>query len=361
MSTASIKDHANTMLNLLDMERGPQQEAWSLSRFVNLSSAFEHPLTGFSLVLFQALLNAKEDPKYNSIWSATWGLVFFGTSHRGAKAVELGKIASRVARFVSKGNASNDLLDCLEHNSLFTRQMTDRFWHHLEDYRVVSFIEGKAMQLGGTGPVSLVVDEESAVMCKVGSRGPMYRLIKGNTKQLVDQALLSEQGFIPRPTLHPAAGSSPPPLPPRTHSNSSTPYQGQGRMPPAVQRVIGTIFTQLDNDPRSIRAAELKDRVRWDEARTLAYEIFQEHLGTLGADHFSTLSVGYNLAEVELESNYLGEADEWCQWVSDNAQRVFGSKHALAMKTEILMAEILCQQSIKRPSRSVPSCWHASK
>ena len=69
--------------------------------------------------------------------------------------MELGKIAVRVARFVSNGHASNDLLNCLEHNSLFTRQMTDRFRHQLEDYRVVSFIEGKSVQVGGIGPTSI--------------------------------------------------------------------------------------------------------------------------------------------------------------------------------------------------------------
>lgn len=69
--------------------------------------------------------------------------------------MELGKIAARVARFVSKGHASNDLLNCLEFNSLFTRQMTDRFRHQLEDYRVVSFIEGKEVQIGGVGPASI--------------------------------------------------------------------------------------------------------------------------------------------------------------------------------------------------------------
>lgn len=69
--------------------------------------------------------------------------------------MELGKIAARVARFISKGHASNELLDCLEYNSLFTRQMSDRFRHQLEDYRVVSFIEGKEVFLGGTGPASI--------------------------------------------------------------------------------------------------------------------------------------------------------------------------------------------------------------
>ncbi|KAJ6181354.1 hypothetical protein N7519_011815 [Penicillium mononematosum] len=345
MSTASIKDHANTLLNLLDMERSPQM----------------------------ALLNAKEDPKYTSIRSATSGLVFFGTPHRGAKAVELGKIAARVARFVSKGHASNDLLDCLEYNSLFTRQMTDRFRHQLEDYRVVSFIEGKKVQIGGVGPTSishLVVDEESAVlglsglretqlkldadhsqMCKVGSRGPMYHLIKGNIKQLVDQALLSEQGFIP--SMPPNAASSPPPVPPRFHSNSGMPYQGQDRPSPSAQRVTGAMFNALDNDPRSIRSAELKNRAKWDEARTVEYEIFQEHLRSLGPDHFSTLSVAYNLAEVELESSYLEKANEWCHWVSENAQRVFGTKHPLTMKTESLVAEVLCQQGKYQEAESV--------
>ncbi|KAJ5211396.1 Tetratricopeptide-like helical [Penicillium cf. griseofulvum] len=362
MSTASIKDHANTLLNLLDMERGPQMGSVP-PKVIFIG----HSLGG--LVIKQALLNAKEDPKYTSIRSATSGLVFFGTPHRGAKAVELGKIAAGVARFVSKGHANNDLLDCLEKNSLFTRQMSERFRHQLEDYRVVSFIEGKAVQMARGAISHLVVDEESAVlglsglretqlkldadhsqMCKVGTRGAMYRLIKGNIKQLVDHALLAEQGFIPQ-SMPPSGASSPPPVPPRIHSNSSTPYQA--RPSPSAQRVTGVMFNALDNDPRSVRSAELKNRARWDEARTVEYEIFQEHLRTLGPDHFSTLSVAYNLAEVELETSYLEKANEWCRWVSENAQRVFGTKHPLTMKTESLAAEVLCQQGKYQEAESV--------
>lgn len=366
MTTASIKDHANTLLNLLDLERGPQQSLPPKIIFIG------HSLGG--LVIKQALLNAKEDPKYNSIRTATSGLVFFGTPHRGAKAVELGKIAARVANFVSKGHASNDLLECLEHNSLFTRQMSDRFRHQLEDYRVVSFIEGKEVQLGGFGPASLshlVVDEESAVlglsglretqlkldadhsqMCKIGSRGPMYRLIKGNIKQLVDQALLSEQGFIPQP-VPPLVGRSPPPVPPRMHSNSSNPYQPPGRASSSNQRIFGAFFIATDNDPRAIRSAELKNKSKWDEARDSEYEIFQEHLSALGADHHSTLLAGYNLAEIELEANFLEKATEWCQWVSDGTQRAFGTRHSLSMKTESLMAEILCQRGRYQEAESM--------
>ncbi|RAL08889.1 LipA and NB-ARC domain protein [Aspergillus homomorphus CBS 101889] len=367
MSTASVKDHANTLLNLLDLERNPQ---------INVRPPkiifIGHSLGG--LVIKQALLNAHEDPKYNAIRTNTYGLVFFGCPHRGTKGVELGKIAAKVARFVAKGHASNDLLDSLEHNSLFTRQMTSRFSHQLEDYRVISFVEGKEVLLGGVGPASvshLVVDEESAVlglpgqretrlkldadhsqMCKVGTRGAMYKMIKGNIKQIADQVLVAEQGYIPQPSAstspHPA-----PPVPPRLPVNSSMPYPSPQSPPPVPKRVVGAFFTPVDNDPRSIQAAEHKNHWRWDEARKLEYAIFQEHLRVLGPDHHSTLEIGYHLAEIDLESAYYIKAAEWAQWVSTNAQRVFEVKHPLAMKAESLMGEILAHQGKGQEAESV--------
>ena len=190
----------------------------------------------------------------------------------------------------------------------------------------------------------------------------MYRLIKGNIKQLVDQALLSEQGYIPQPTPPPGMGNSAPPIPPRMHSNSITPYCPPGRAPQAVQRVTGTLFAPLDNDPRSIRAAELKNRAQWDEARNIEYEIFQEQLRSLGPDHASTLTMGYNLAEIELESRYLQKASEWCQWVTDNSRRVFGNSHTLPLRSESLMGEVLCQKGrYQRRSRSVLMYWPANR
>lgn len=63
--------------------------------------------------------------------------------------------------------------------------------------------------------------------------------------------------------------------------------------------------------------------------------------------------MAYNLAEVELESNYLEKANEWCHWVSENARRVFGTKHPLTMKTESLVAEVLCQQGKYQEAESV--------
>ncbi|KAA8641295.1 LipA and NB-ARC domain protein [Aspergillus tanneri] len=349
MSTAGVKDHANTLLNLLDMERSPQLNV-RLPKIIFIG----HSLGG--LVIKQALLNAQEDPKYTAIRTGTSGLVFFGCPHHGTKGVELGKIAAKVARFVSKGHASNDLLDCLEHNSLFTRQMSVRFSHQLEDYKVVSFIEGKEVLLGGSGPASishLVVDEESAVlglpgqretrlkldadhsqMCKVGSRGPMYKLIKGNIKQIADSVLVAEQGYIPQPSTTSR-------LPPPSIASTDCPTSHRNA------------FVAVDNDPRSMQAAEQKNNWQWDKARDIEYAIFQEHLRTLGPDHHSTLLVGYNLAEIDLRSEYLNKATEWCEWVSNNTQRVFDRRHPLAMKAESLMGEILCHKGKYQEGESV--------
>jgi tetratricopeptide (TPR) repeat protein len=113
------------------------------------------------------------------------------------------------------------------------------------------------------------------------------------------------------------------------------------------------MFAPLDNDPRSIRAAEFKNRGKWDEARNVEYEIFQEHLRTLGADHASTLAVGYDLAEIELESSYLEKASEWCHWVTDNSRRVFGNSHTLPLRSESLMAEIICQKGKYQEAESI--------
>lgn len=214
--------------------------------------------------------------------------------------------------------------------------------------------ESAVLGLSGLRETQLKLDADHSQMCKVGAKGPMYRLIKGNIKQLVDQALLADQGFVPQPTPHPsAAGPTPPPIPPRMHSNSSASYAPPGRSNEPAQRVTGTVWVAQDKDPRSIRSAELKNKARWEEARDVEYEIFQEHLRTLGADHISTLTVGYNLAEMELEGNYLPKATEWASWVSENSQRVFGPRHALSLKIESLSAELLCAKGKYQEAESV--------
>lgn len=203
--------------------------------------------------------------------------------------------------------------------------------------------ESAVLGLSGLRETQLKLDADHSKMCKIGTRGPMYHLVKGNIKQLVDQALLSEQGYIPQPSPHPSAGPSPPPVPPRMHSNSSQPYSPPGRPNQPSSKIAGSMFTALDNDPRSIRSAELMNKWKWEEARDVEYELFQDYLRTLGGDNLKTLSSGYNLAVIELEADYLSKATEWCQWTSENAKNVLGPKHPLSMKAESLMGEILTQ------------------
>jgi tetratricopeptide (TPR) repeat protein len=209
--------------------------------------------------------------------------------------------------------------------------------------------ESAVLGLPGNRETRLKLDADHSQMCKISARGAMYKLIKGNIKQIADQVLVTEQGYIPQPSPTPRAG---PPLPPR-HTNSSASYPPSITPQPAAQRVVGSLYAPVDNDPRSVQAAEHKNNWRWDEARKVEYAIFQEHLHTLGADHHSTLQVGYNLAEIDLESGYIGKAAEWCQWVSNNSQRVFDKRHPLAMRAESLMGEILVAQGKQQEGESV--------
>lgn len=285
---------------------------------------------------FKALLNAHENPKYNAIRNATFGLVFFGCPHRGAKGVELGNVAAKVARFISNGRASNDLLECLKHDSLFTRQMSNRFRHQLEDYHVVSFIESKPVQLGGSGPASVshvrvpiqepfkpsngndtyhpkkvIVDEESAVlgltglretqlrldadhsqMCKIPARGPMYRLIKGNIQQLVNQANLSMEGDVLPPAMYPAPSLHTPPQQPPTleplssssypfqqeHPRSTSPYTSQQLQAstPTTVNVTGTMYPQDRTNSRPVQLPEHTNKESWDQVKRHEAQIFLE-------------------------------------------------------------------------------------
>lgn len=97
------------------------------------------------------MLNARDNPVYRPTHDSTFGLVFFGTPHRGGRGGAFGSLAARVAKFVSGDRADNDLLECLRANSLFTQEASERFSHQLERFKVVSFFETKPMKLGIRG------------------------------------------------------------------------------------------------------------------------------------------------------------------------------------------------------------------
>ena len=94
----------------------------------------------------------------------TYGFMFFGVPHRGAGGVghSAGRVGAKIARFVSGGRADNELLECLERNSLFTRDAADRFSHQLMQYHVVSYFETVPMKIS-TGPVTYLSEVRGQV------------------------------------------------------------------------------------------------------------------------------------------------------------------------------------------------------
>ncbi|KAI9799656.1 MAG: hypothetical protein M1833_003972 [Piccolia ochrophora] len=204
VSEARIKHHAEELLNRLDDKREE-----STCRIVFIA----HSLGG--LVVKQALLNARDNPVFDSILRSTYGFMFFGVPHRGASGAAFGDIGAKIAQFVSGGKADNDLLDCLKKNSLFTRDAADRFSHQLENYHVVSYFETIPMTISGGGisfHKAIVVDEDSAIlllpgtrerrlplnadhsgMCKIARKGDLYEGVMANLKRLVRGAINEER------------------------------------------------------------------------------------------------------------------------------------------------------------------------
>lgn len=176
----------------------------------------------------------------------------------------------------------------------------------------------------------------------------MYKMVKGNIKSLVDQALVTTQGYVPPPSLHP----TPPPLPPRFPSNSS-PFSSGTQAEDPTRKVTGVMYSPTGHDQRSLKLAEHKNMGRWDEAKLLEHQIFQEHQRTLGSEHLTTLMAGYNLAVAELALGYVNDAAKWCSWVSSTAQRTLGPEHHLSMKAESLSGEILLEQGQYREAETI--------
>ncbi|KAA8641486.1 uncharacterized protein ATNIH1004_001951 [Aspergillus tanneri] len=261
LSTAGVKDHANTLLNLLDMG---EVRSWYLSSLFSSNVRLPkiifigHSLGGLVIkqvcvMQFQCISSnvnlgpAQRPKKTLSIPPSELEPPASSSSAvriHGTKGVELGKIAAKVA-------------DCLEHNSLFTRQMSVRFSHQLEDYKDIQLHRGKEVLLGGSGPASishLVVDEESAVLGLPGQRETRLKLDADHrrcARSQIQSSLPSRDTSRNRrrrrvylPCASPDASQQQRILPSQSIASTDCPT------------VIGTLFVAVDNDPRSMQAAE---------------------------------------------------------------------------------------------------------
>jgi hypothetical protein len=103
------------------------------------------------MVILKALVHAKNDATYRTIWESTYGLVFFSTPHQGGNNAGFGNVVAGITRCVSR-NLGNTFMTALKSNSLFLSTITDDFRQLLEDFQILSFYETRP--LGSFGLVS---------------------------------------------------------------------------------------------------------------------------------------------------------------------------------------------------------------
>lgn len=181
-----------------------------------------------------------------------------------------------------------------------------------------------------------MLDADHSSMCKIGSNGHMYKLIKGNIKNLVEQAVVSSQGFLPPPEMGPNA----PPLPPRFPATPSS-FRSDSQPQTTTLKITGLLYPPVGNDPRSRKLSDLKNAGLWEQAKDLEYQIFLEQQRTHGGESLTTLTTGYNLAEACLEGGHPRDAARWTSWVINTSKQSLGPGHDLTMKTESLEGQTL--------------------
>lgn len=88
---------------------------------------------------------------YRSIHKTTFGIIFFGTPHRGGNHAFIGSAMATVARVVS-GGTKNTLMSSIRSASILSEIMADEFRQCVADLSIVSFYEERATS--GLGIVS---------------------------------------------------------------------------------------------------------------------------------------------------------------------------------------------------------------
>lgn len=94
-----------------------------------------------------------------SLNNPSYGIVFFGTPHRGGNLVALGKLVSWTIRHATPGKAKNQLLDALEKDGFFADELREDFRQQLEDYHLISYFEEDNTRLMGKD-IGKVIDPD---------------------------------------------------------------------------------------------------------------------------------------------------------------------------------------------------------
>lgn len=209
--------------------------------------------------------------------------------------------------------------------------------------------DSAVLGLPGSRETQLTLDADHSAMCKIGTRGPMYRIIMGNIKNLADEALVLSQGYMSPPSL----GSTRPTIstmPPKFQSHGNTSFPAAQQIEP---KVTGYLYAPTGADPKSIQLADLKNAGCYDQARVIAMQIYGERHRNLGTEHLDTLTSGYEIALLDTGLAMMDSASRWVEWVSSTCRRTLGSRHPLLMKAESLRGVILLEQGRTQQASAV--------
>ena len=146
-SEATIMDYTQSLLENLLVQRRNQQRRPIIF--------LAHSLGG--IVCKEALIKAKNDPRFSVILESTVGILFFGTPHRGAET-EMGVFLGNIINFSGaeriNGKIRTDLLLTLQGNSVKLREVSEAFRHISSRFQIVTVYEtkvhGKVGRLVGT-------------------------------------------------------------------------------------------------------------------------------------------------------------------------------------------------------------------
>lgn len=104
----------------------------------------------------EALVQAKLGDKYTSIYTATYGIAFFGTPHRGSSLAGIGDVFAKITRAVLR-NPSNSFMTALKKDGEYARELFSNFQQLAGSFSILSVYETRPLK-----GVGLVVEKSSA-------------------------------------------------------------------------------------------------------------------------------------------------------------------------------------------------------
>ncbi|KAF8248012.1 hypothetical protein K440DRAFT_627751 [Wilcoxina mikolae CBS 423.85] len=142
VSANNIHDHAKALVS--DLRRQRKQEEETTRPIIFMA----HSLGGIVVkdALEYSRQNVEFKPQLASIYLATYGVVFFGTPHRGSQTASLGVIAATACKAVGKETNTN-LLRSLETSSETLERISEAFAKIISrrEIKVHSFLEEFSM------------------------------------------------------------------------------------------------------------------------------------------------------------------------------------------------------------------------